>query len=254
MGSTWPQPKNIGPFYPKTYYSKIKSLIYRLLQYRRPRLIRNLKSNGKLLDIGCGDGNLAYQLGNRFDYVGIETAFAKSSNPLVKNVGLEGMREKKNSYDLVTFWESFEHLGNPIQALKKSAAVLKKGGFLIIECPNFASWERLPFGSRWFHLDPPRHLFHYTPEGLRSLVDQNGFTVIQQRQLYAPEYIPVGLAQSSLYRISPRLNVFAQNYNKKRSFTVPILVFCFAVIFFPISYLFYILNGSPIQLVVARKK
>ena len=254
IGSTWPQPKNLGLFYPKTYYSKIKSFIYRLLQYRRPQLIHTLIRKGKLLDIGCGDGTIAYQLGDQFDYVGIETPFAKISNPRVKNVGIEGMHEKNNSYDLVTFWESFEHVANPIRALHKSVAALKKEGYLIIECPNFASWERLPFNSRWFHLDPPRHLFHYTPAGLKNLVEQNGFTVVRQALLYAPEYIPVGLAQSLLYRISPKLNVFAQNYQKKGSFTIPLLVIIFSIIFFPFSYIFYLLNGSPIQLLIAQKK
>ena len=44
------------------------------------------------------------------------------------------------------------------------------------------------FGSKWFHLDTPRHLTHFTPKGLVHLLEEIGFEVIEQRQLYAPEY------------------------------------------------------------------
>ncbi len=255
IGYTAPQPGNFAEFYPSTYYSHLKTTIYQLLQIRRPGIIKSLMSRGTILDIGCGDG----ALGNRFDeekytYSGIEASFAKSRNPRVKNVGIENLAEKPHSFELVSFWESFEHLGNPLLALKKSLRVLKKNGFLVIEIPNYTSWERTVFGNRWFHYDPPRHLFHYTPVGLTSLLANEGFTVLEKRTIFAPEYIPIGLAQSLLYRISPKLNVFAQNYDRQFAFFVPVLLIITAVLVAPISYLSYLFGGSPIQLVVARKR
>ena len=164
------------------------------------------------------------------------------------------MHEKPNSYHFATFWESFEHLAHPVTALKKAFKVLKKNGYLIIECPRYNSWERLPFGNRWFHLDPPRHLFHYSQIGLINLLDAHGFQLIESKTVYAPEYIPIGFAQSILFSISPKLNVFAQQYAKKRSFAVPILLTVFAAFVSPFTYLFYLLNGSPIQLIIANKR
>lgn len=253
-GFTIPVPKNLSRYYPFTYYSRIKTWVYKQLQVRRPELIRSLLKKGKLLDIGCGDGNLSQQLDRRiYAYTGIETPYANSRNPLVKPVGVEGIRETRNSFHAVMFWESFEHLKDPVNALKKAHRLLKTNGFLIIECPDYSSWEKVLFASRWFHLDPPRHLFHYTPIGLSSLLKRMKFTTIEQRQIYAPEYTPVGLAQSLLFRISPRLNIFSRHQDKYVSYLIALFLGLFSLLMVPFSYIFYLFHGSPILLTVARK-
>ncbi len=254
IGFTYPIPKNMNKYYPTAYYSWVKTILYQILQFRRPIYIKKRNKNGSILDIGCGDGMIGYKLQNEgFTYVGIETLFANIKNPLVKLTGIENLREKNNSYDVVTFWESFEHVPDPANALIKSFKTLKKGGHIIIECPNFSSWERLLFQNRWFHLDPPRHVFHFTHQGIGALLQSQGFELIDTQSVYAPEYIPVGLAQSILYRISPKLNIFAQK-TKDMKMTLGIILAALAMLMVPFSYLFYLVGGSPIQLVVGRKK
>ena len=39
------------------------------------------------------------------------------------------------------------------------------GGLVSITVPNFGSWQARRFGSRWFHLDLPRHRVHFTRGG-----------------------------------------------------------------------------------------
>ncbi len=255
IGFTYPKPIRLSKFYPPVYYSKIKNFIYKIMQFRRPMIIKSLIKSGKILDIGCGDGNLSTQLDlNRYYYVGIETAYAKITNPLIKSIGVENMHEKSNSYDLVTFWESLEHINNPLTILKKSFKLLKRGGYLIIECPNYLSWEKIPFQNHWFHLDPPRHLFHYSEKGLVKLLMKSNYRIVFMRHLYCPEYIPLGLAQSLLYIISPSLNVFARNYHNKISIWLPFILCLVAIFMLPISLVFYLMRGSPILLMVAKKQ
>ena len=255
IASTFPKPTNFSPYYPKAYYSKLKTSLYRLLQKRRQSIIDSLNISGKLIDIGCGDGAIGKQLDpQRFSYSGIETPFANVSNPQVKCCGIEGMREKPNSYDIATFWQSFEHLKDPLGALSKVRKMLKKNGYLVIEYPNYASWEKIPFGSRWFHLDPPRHLFHYSPIGLKKKIENAGFNVVTSMSLFAIEYIPFGLAQSIMYRISPHLNIFARQYQSLNSMVLPFILAVMTVLLLPVAYIFYLFNGSPIQLVIAKKK
>ncbi|GEM_PF-32520 len=252
-GFTVPAPKDLEKYYPKTYYLPVKSLIYNLLQYRRPKIIREYKRSGTLLDIGCGDGSIGSFL-PEFDYIGVETSFSGAKGKNILTGGIETIKLKPKSFDTVTFWESLEHVSNPNLALAKVFKSLKKNGILIIECPNYASPERLIFGSKWFHLDTPRHLTHFTPKGLAHLLEEIGFEVAEQRQLYAPEYIPVGLAQSIMYLISPRLNFVALTSNgPAQAILVSVLLLFFLIFTFPLSIVLYWMKASPILLTVARK-
>ena len=65
---------------------RVKSLIYNLLQFRRPDIIRQYKKSGKLLDIGCGDGSISSLL-SEFVIRGGDFVFgAKKNNILIGGV------------------------------------------------------------------------------------------------------------------------------------------------------------------------
>lgn len=252
-GFTVPAPKNLEKYYPKTYYWPVKSLIYNLLQYRRPKIIRKHKRSGRILDIGCGDGSISLGL-PEFSYTGVETSFSGAKGKNILRDGVERMKVKSNFFDIVTFWESLEHVADPAETLTGVYQSMKKDGELIIECPNYTSFERLPFGAKWFHLDPPRHLTHFTPAGLKHLLKQKGFKVIRQEQIFAPEYTPVGLAQSILYLVSPKLNLVANGDRGGIKFlTAAGLAMLLLTITIPLSVILYWLKASPILLTVAKK-
>lgn len=254
IGFTIPVPEHIGKYYPKSYYSPLKSWVYNRLQFRRRNIITKYRTLGKILDIGCGDGSFG-ELIPEFSYTGVESGFSAFQRKGVLTTGIEKLRIVPSSFDIVTFWESFEHLKDPYTAITKAKKALKKNGILIVECPNFSSFERFLFGSKWFHLDPPRHLTHFTPQGLAGVLREQGFEIVEQRQLYAPEYIPVGLAQSFLFFFSSKLHLVAQG---ERSLVHGILVAGLLVLLFPLtipfSIIFYLVGGSPILLTVARKE
>lgn len=253
VGFTVPTPHDLRRYYPKEYYSDIKSRLYNLLQFRRPQVIHELKRGGSLLDIGCGDGSIQKLL-PAFAYTGIETAFSRASGSNILTTGVENMKIKKESVDLVTFWESAEHLKDPQGATEKAYDALQAKGYVVIECPNYLSLERFLFGSHWFHLDPPRHLFHFTPVGLAHLLQREGFDMVSQRVIYAPEYIPLGFAQSILYLISPSLHVVAA---ASRSLLGGVTAAFMIILLFPVAMIltvvFYLCGSSPILLTIARK-
>ena len=252
-GFTVPAPKDLSKYYPKTYYSPLKSFIYNLLQFRRPSIIRQYKKSGKLLDIGCGNGSISSFL-PEFIYTGVETSFSGAVSNSILIGGIEKVKLNLNTFDIATFWESLEHVSNPSSALTKIFKTLKKNGVVIIECPNYSSPERLIFGSKWFHLDTPRHLTHFTPKGLANLLEESGFKVVEQRQLYAPEYTPVGLAQSIMYLISAKLNFVASTSNGALSaILVSVILFSLLIFTLPLSVVLYWMKASPILLTVAKK-
>jgi hypothetical protein len=70
----------------------------------------------------------------------------------------------------VIFNHSLEHIPDPVGALRHSAALLRPGGRLYVAVPDWASWQRRAFGSRWFHLELPRHLQHFHSGALTRAV------------------------------------------------------------------------------------
>jgi 2-polyprenyl-3-methyl-5-hydroxy-6-metoxy-1,4-benzoquinol methylase len=99
---------------------------------------------GKLLDVGCGVGNIGAKLGELgFQVTGIDHS-AKAVN-LARERGLEAevcdLDSEKLTYgdetfDVVWAGDVIEHVFDPINLLKQLNRVLKKGGCLCLSVPN----------------------------------------------------------------------------------------------------------------------
>jgi hypothetical protein len=53
--------------------------------------------------------------------------------------------------------------------------VLRPGGRLVALTPNVDAWSHRRFGSRWFSLEPPRHLVLLSAPALRRAAERAGF-------------------------------------------------------------------------------
>jgi SAM-dependent methyltransferase len=72
-------------------------------------------------------------------------------------------------------WHVLEHLSDPALVLSHVKRVLKPGGRLILEVPNYGSlWSRL-LRDDWFPLEYPFHQFHFAPSSLRRILIRAGF-------------------------------------------------------------------------------
>ena len=78
-------------------------------------------------------------------------------------------------FDCIRLEHVFEHLLNPVDVLKKCHSMLKPGGFLVMNLPCKSSWSRSISSRHWGALEPPVHIFHYTPESARLMLGQAGF-------------------------------------------------------------------------------
>src|SRR5262249_43616644 len=74
----------------------------------------------------------------------------------------------------ITFWDVLEHVHSPSAELARTASLLRPGGLVAINVPNWHSLERRLFGPNWLGLDPPRHLYVFTRPTLTALLERAG--------------------------------------------------------------------------------
>ncbi len=93
------------------------------------------------------------------------------------------------SFDVVTMWQSLEHVHQPLAILREALRVLVPGGTAVIAVPNFAGFSARWFGPHWFGLDLPRHLTHFTPTTLTDMLQAAGFRVKSVRGLVHADWL-----------------------------------------------------------------
>lgn len=157
---------------------------------------------GRLLDVGCGDGELGEMMVKRgWRANGIEPSEAAVRRARERGVdAVEGtlatVEPEAGAYDAIVFNHSLEHIPEPVGALQTAREGLRPHGLVAVSVPNFDSWARHRFGRNWFHLDLPRHRVHFTDGALRTALQRAGLT--PQRTWTTTS--PTGLAGSVQYR------------------------------------------------------
>lgn len=142
----------------------------------RVRAVRRLAPAGAaVLDYGCGNGDFVRAMrAAGYDCRGYDPN--ASSDYEYVNKGHEG-----RTYDLITLWHVFEHFSDPAGELARLKALLRPGGRLFLAVPNFEGLDARFGGAKWFHLDLPRHVFHYGPDGLEKAALAAGLRAVEKR-------------------------------------------------------------------------
>jgi SAM-dependent methyltransferase len=180
LGHTSPQPSDLGPYYGAGYHGGRHGFTARYCISRRLGFLASQpgSSNKRLLDIGCGDGSfLAAAKGEGWDVFGTEM------NPvLARERGLtveESVEAAKahGPFGCITLWHSLEHFRDPAGTIAAARELLAPDGTLIIAVPDWSGVQARTFGANWFHLDVPRHLFHFTQQSLDTLAAKSGLKI-----------------------------------------------------------------------------
>jgi 2-polyprenyl-3-methyl-5-hydroxy-6-metoxy-1,4-benzoquinol methylase len=87
------------------------------------------------------------------------------------------------SFDVITMWQSLEHVHRPLEVLRAAFELLRPGGRVVVAVPNLDSLPAAWFQENWFGLDLPRHLTHFTPPTLTRMFLTAGFRLKSMRGL-----------------------------------------------------------------------
>lgn len=145
---------------------------------------------GKLLDVGCGSGNMlkpAKQLG--WNVVGLEVdpnavKAAKGQGLNVIEGDYRKLEQFVNSFDCIICSHVLEHVHQPMKLLELLFKALKPQGVLLLSLPNAKSHVRSKFGKNWRGIEAPRHVAIPTLKASIEYLNDLGFIEINQTNIY----------------------------------------------------------------------
>ena len=139
--------------------------------------------SGRLLDVGCGGGTyLAAMRKLGWEVEGIEPGHSgceacREQGITVHEGTLEAALLPSESFDFIRFEHVLEHVPEPLPTLLEAKRILKPSGTIRVLVPNMHSLPARWFGTYWYHLDTPRHLFWFTTRTIKMLAKKAGLQI-----------------------------------------------------------------------------
>jgi 2-polyprenyl-3-methyl-5-hydroxy-6-metoxy-1,4-benzoquinol methylase len=216
--------ERVAALYPDEYYGEPGAKFGRLVEWGVRAvgarhihfLSRGLRAGARVLDVGCGRGVILGPLADRgFAVHGIELSeqAARGADPRARvriAPRLADADYPDAHFDEIVIWHVLEHLIDPRAALEEAFRILRPGGRLVVAVPNFASAQARWAGADWFHLDLPRHLYHFPLAALQHLLRDIGFE-LRSAHHFSLRQNPFGWLQSAANRSArlPRNGLYA---------------------------------------------
>lgn len=141
--------------------------------------------SGRMADIGAGFGLFLEELKKFWpesDIVAIEPSvdmakICRGKELQVLESTLEDV-DPEERFDLMTAFELFEHLHDPLPFVEKLYSLLKPGGYLFLTTLNGLGFDIQILWERAKSVFPPPHLNFFNPRSMKTLLMRKGFEIV----------------------------------------------------------------------------
>jgi len=182
----------------RSFIDKVYQWVKKYSLQRKFKMIQKLVGRkGKILDIGCGTGDLLSVFENEgWDITGVEPSSRARKLALKKVTAKDRVvaeitdlkKEDLHAFDVITMWHVLEHVPNLMEYVEILKSLLTPDGFLIIAVPNYKSHDAKHYKEYWAAYDVPRHLWHFSKRSIRHIFGQRQFEVVRTLPLIFDAY------------------------------------------------------------------
>jgi 2-polyprenyl-3-methyl-5-hydroxy-6-metoxy-1,4-benzoquinol methylase len=81
-------------------------------------------------------------------------------------------------------WHVLEHVHDVNGTIQELKRVIKENGKLVVAVPNHEAYDAKFYGSFWAAYDVPRHLHHFTPYTIKTLMEKHGLKLIAKKGMW----------------------------------------------------------------------
>jgi 2-polyprenyl-3-methyl-5-hydroxy-6-metoxy-1,4-benzoquinol methylase len=138
----------------------------------------------RIFEIGCAYGFFldevrgAVRSAQGIDIVEDGTRFARDVKQVDAITGNYLDFEPAGSVDVITMWDTIEHLPRPDLFIEKAADHVSPGGYIAVTTGDIGSFNARVRGRRWRMIHPPTHLHYFSVATLAKLLETRGFEVV----------------------------------------------------------------------------
>jgi glycosyltransferase involved in cell wall biosynthesis/2-polyprenyl-3-methyl-5-hydroxy-6-metoxy-1,4-benzoquinol methylase len=188
------------------------------------RCYQGLK-NGRLLEIGCGDGDFLvsaecegwHVTGVEYSSAASDRARSRLKNGEVRCGELADANLTAEQFDLCVISDVIEHVRSPRDFLREIHRVLKPGGTLFVATPSIDSWSARIMQQKWMEFKA-EHLTYFDRQNLQTVLFESDFReIIVQAgwKVLSFDYIRMHFERFPIPMISSGLNLIARVTPKK---------------------------------------
>ncbi len=160
------------------------------LKQKADLIIAHTKIRGNILDVGAGTGAFLQAMKDKnWNAAGIEPDYgAREVAKKLYNIRLleteQFQKLPQQHFDAITLWHVLEHVHELHPYMEQLKNLLSSSGRIFIAVPNYSSVDAGIYRNNWAAYDVPRHLYHFTPQAMETLLQKHGLKLIEKKPMW----------------------------------------------------------------------